>query len=319
MTGQSPHDALFKRFLSRPEQARAQLRAVLPAGVGAGLVWEQLRLVPGSFVDADLRWRHTDLLFAVPAAGDREALIYVVVEHQSSPDPVMPLRMLRYLVRIWDRHLTQSGGDRLPPIFPVVLSHGPRWRAPTSLAEMIDADAEVAAAFAQLLQFRFVLDDLAASDLRALQGRALPEQALVALALLQDSARPQRRVAEVLLELQSELTGFDQADLVSVWMYVQLTTDIPPLELYRLAEQLGPTIQEAYMSTAEALRTEGRMAGRAEGRAETLLQQIAHKFGPLDPAAAQRVRDASPSELTDWTGRILTATTLHELLGRESR
>ena len=102
-------------------------------------------------------------------------------------------------------------------------------------------------------------------------------------------------------------------------MYVHATSDKPPSELYRLAEQLGPAIQEAYMTTAEALRTEGRMAGRAEGRAETLLQLIAYKFGPLDSAARQRVRHASPSELTDRTHRILTAITLHELLGHESR
>jgi hypothetical protein len=61
------------------------------------------------FVDATLQWRHSHPLFTVPLAG-REALVYVLVEHQSSGDPLMPFRMLRYMVRIWDRYLTEHPG-----------------------------------------------------------------------------------------------------------------------------------------------------------------------------------------------------------------
>jgi predicted transposase YdaD len=42
---------------------------------------ESLRLMPGSFVDDELRSRHTDLLFSVTFRG-RPALIYVLFEHQ---------------------------------------------------------------------------------------------------------------------------------------------------------------------------------------------------------------------------------------------
>ena len=36
----------------------------------------------------------------------RAAFVYVLIEHQSSPDPMMPLRMLRYVMRIWERWTT---------------------------------------------------------------------------------------------------------------------------------------------------------------------------------------------------------------------
>jgi hypothetical protein len=34
--------------------------------------------------------------------GGGEALVYVLLEHQSTFDPRMPLRLLQYLVRVWE-------------------------------------------------------------------------------------------------------------------------------------------------------------------------------------------------------------------------
>jgi hypothetical protein len=54
-------------------------------------------------------------------AGD---LLYMLVEHPSSPDPFMPLRLLRHIDRILDRYRRDHPGARhLPAVIPVVLSH----------------------------------------------------------------------------------------------------------------------------------------------------------------------------------------------------
>jgi predicted transposase/invertase (TIGR01784 family) len=99
----TPHDSVFRRVLGVPENMASQLRAVLPPEVAARLDLARLARVPGSFVDETLKWRHSDLLFTAPAEG-RDALVYVLVEHQSSSDPLMALRMLRYITRVWDRY-----------------------------------------------------------------------------------------------------------------------------------------------------------------------------------------------------------------------
>jgi hypothetical protein len=91
----SPHDSVFRRVFGVPENAASQLRAVLPPGLAGRLDLGRLAPVPGSFVDEALRWRHSDLLFAAPLDG-RDAFVYVLVEHQSSADPLMAFRMLRY-------------------------------------------------------------------------------------------------------------------------------------------------------------------------------------------------------------------------------
>jgi predicted transposase YdaD len=67
--------------------------------------------VPGSFVDEALRWRHSEVLFTAPLDG-HDALLYVLIEHQSSDDPLMVFRMLRYVTRIWDQRLFSVAGMR---------------------------------------------------------------------------------------------------------------------------------------------------------------------------------------------------------------
>ncbi|NEE02295.1 Rpn family recombination-promoting nuclease/putative transposase [Phytoactinopolyspora halotolerans] len=88
----SPHDAVFRRVLGEPVNAASQLRGILPAALVERLDLDRLTPAGGSFIDPTLQWRHTDLLFTVPLDG-HEAFVYVLIEHQSSTDALMPLRM----------------------------------------------------------------------------------------------------------------------------------------------------------------------------------------------------------------------------------
>lgn len=82
MSQPSHHDAVFRRVLGEPANAASQLRSVLPAELAERLDLDQLTRVSENFVDEDLQWRHTDLLFTAPLDG-LDAFIYVLVEHQS--------------------------------------------------------------------------------------------------------------------------------------------------------------------------------------------------------------------------------------------
>lgn len=84
----------------------------------------------------------------------------------------------------------------------------------------------------------------------------------------------------------------------------------------------GPVAQEALMTTAEKLRAEGEARGlalgeargRALGEADLLLEQLTVKFGPQDAVVEARVRTASSGQLHTWGRRILTATSVDEVL-----
>jgi predicted transposase/invertase (TIGR01784 family) len=170
----SPHDALFKYVFSQPEHAASELRAVLPAALSARLDWGSLELQPTSFVDERLSGREADVLFTVSYDG-RSAFLYVLLEHQSTNDPLMAFRLLRYLVRIWEAVLAeQPDRQRLPAIIPVVVHHSSSgWTAARDLGSSIDLDAETLAILGSYVpEFRFVLDDLSHADDAALRGRA---------------------------------------------------------------------------------------------------------------------------------------------------
>jgi predicted transposase/invertase (TIGR01784 family) len=80
-----PHDSLFRFVFGKPVHAASELRAVLPQQLAERLDLASLRPVNGSFVDEELRNRHCDVLMRTTLDG-RDAFVYVLIEHQSSPD-----------------------------------------------------------------------------------------------------------------------------------------------------------------------------------------------------------------------------------------
>ena len=137
----TPHDALFKLTFKEIENIVGELRAVLPPELLAQLDLDTLELVPASFIDEELSSRHSDLLYKVKIKFEgSDALLFVLLEHQSTVDSMMPYRILRYMVLIWDHWLAQGenkNAKTLPPIFPVVLHHGEGgWNAAVDLSEL---------------------------------------------------------------------------------------------------------------------------------------------------------------------------------------
>src|SRR5688500_10897972 len=189
----APHDALFKATFSQPERAAEQLRWLLPPELVARMDFASLAVESGSFVDDALRERHTDLLYSLRIDG-RPARVYVLFEHQSSVDPWMPLRLLRYMLRVWEGCAGEAGPP-LPVIVPVVLHHSDTgWRAATRFEALFDlppATAEFTP------HFRFVLDDLGAHSEAAVQERAVSAFTRLVLAALQQ-ARSGRDLAQLL-------------------------------------------------------------------------------------------------------------------------
>src|SRR5690349_11663124 len=140
-----PHD-LFARFtFGHPERAAAELRAALPPHVVSEVDWSSLRREPGSVVDPELRETESDLLFTARLREGRPLLLYVLLEHQSSVDRWMALRMLRYVVRQVE-HWREKHPEHtvLPVIIPLVMYHGPdgAWLAPRRVEELFDLPGE---------------------------------------------------------------------------------------------------------------------------------------------------------------------------------
>ena len=139
-----PHDELFKISLT-PDAARQLCKAVLPAPAADLFARATLTRQPESFVEGALA---SDVLYSAQIGEREEVLLYVLFEHQSSVDPLMAYRVLRYMTLIWGRWLREhSDAAKLPPIVPIVVYHGERgWSAPLRFEELVDLPPALAQA-----------------------------------------------------------------------------------------------------------------------------------------------------------------------------
>ena len=62
-----PHDALFKAAFEQPDNAAALVRRCLSDELAATIDWSTMELMPGSFVDDELRSRHCESASAAAA------------------------------------------------------------------------------------------------------------------------------------------------------------------------------------------------------------------------------------------------------------
>lgn len=135
----NPHDAAFKSAFQRRDIAEAFFREYLPEKIRRHIDFTRLEVVSSSFVDAELRESHSDVVYQATIAG-KKGFLYILFEHQSTPDRRMAFRLLCYMVNIWKAFVAQHPGEKyLPVIFPAVLYHGKRvWHAPLHLADLIN-------------------------------------------------------------------------------------------------------------------------------------------------------------------------------------
>jgi predicted transposase/invertase (TIGR01784 family) len=313
-----PHDTLFRFVFSQPEHARGLLAGLAPPGLRDRIAWSTLRHLPGTFVAPELDQRHADVLFEAEVAGC-PALLYLLLEHQSEPDPLMPLRVLGYVMRIAERHMREHPeARRVPLVLPIVVHHGERgWTAPRTYDAIVDAPAEVLeAAGPHVPRLELLIDDLAAQPVEALRARQMTAAATLALIALLRMRSTDDAIGELrrLLDLAAQVLGAPGGTdaLVAILRYILNVTHVARPELRELFRRLGPRAEEAVMSTADVIREEGRAEGRAEGEAKAVRATTlrALQLRGLTPTDEQRRRLEACVDLETlgrWFERALSA------------
>ncbi len=313
-----PHDALFKAAFEHPEHAAGLLESILPATLSSAIAWPTITHEAGSFIDAELADHHTDLLFSVETKGAR-AFLYLLLEHQSTNDRQMPLRMLVYLTRIWERFHKQSSGD-LPRIIPVLISNVPGgWAAPRAFGELFAPHPEELSDLERFTpDFDLVILDLAHLSNDDIKARALAVFPTLALWILRDG-RDMKEVMENLAEWAQALheaarTPDGMEALTVVFRYLALVSDGFSWSEFRAKlHEVAPEAEEAVMTIAEQLIAQGEAKGRVEGQVSLLTKLLTLKFGEIPPHRRTRMESASLAELDVWAERVLSATTLDEV------
>jgi hypothetical protein len=274
-----PHDALFKSAFETPADAAALLRELLPAVLRELVAWDTLHGEPASFVDPSLADQHSDLLYSAWLRTDPPKPLHVLLEHQSTADPAMPLRALSYRTRIWNRCRKQRPDAWLPPILTVLVSHVPGgWTTSRSLADMFDPGVlAIPDLEASVPRCSMVIEDLAGVSDDDLQARSLAAFQKLALWLLRDARAPRR----LLDSFDTWIGAFGEAERAPAGndaitaLLTYLFRVIGPVhrdELRAKIRKLGPRTEEISMTIAEQLHEEGLEEGLAKGRKEGLAQ-----------------------------------------------
>ena len=274
------HDRLFRAGLSNPAAAAAFLIDRLPPDVAARIDWNSLKLESGSFVDPDLRLSESDLLFSAKADG-RDIGIYVIFEHQSTRDPCVPMRLLRYMVRIW--HRWEQNPENRPPypqIVSIVLAqNGSVWDVDPTLSSLFSFTGPDDPMRRYLPDFLYELIQLATLPFDGI--RSTPDGILALRVLkaersgelLSDAVWDEELLARVLI---------DTFHLIVSYMYNRDSVDNDAL-FHKIESIVSEPHRTAAMTLAQKLRQEGRTEGRTEGNLaasrQSVIEALEVRFG----------------------------------------
>ncbi len=247
-----------------------------------------------------------------PRAAD-DAYIYLLIEHQSTPEQLMAHRMLGYQRRIRDRHIAHHGGTTVPVVIPIVIYQGRRpWNAPTEVADVTAADEQLAATLGDYLpRARFYLDDLTRLDDNELRARQLtPTLRVVYVSLRRGPGDTDFTVW--LPDWRAEIVGLSDQTLSMLVSYLVLVGNTTREKLRAFAATTGPHTEEIIMTAAGRLITEawaegearGRAEGEARGEARLLVKQLTTRYGTLNADLRERLENATTDDIELWATRF---------------
>lgn len=296
-TTSTPHDAVFKKFLRHPDTARDFLTFHLPPELRRICDLGTLRLESGSFIEEDLRAYYSDVLYKVKMIAGT-GYIYVVIEHQSTPDSHMAFRLMRYAIAAMQRHL-DAGHKTLPLVVPLLFYHGTTTPYPFSLS-WLDAFTDSKLAL-QLYSTPFPLVDITVIE----DDVIMQHRRIALLELLQKHIRQrdltglmERLVTLLLMDYTSD------SQLKTLLNYMAHNGEvINGSDFFRHLAQRSPQHKETLMTIAEQLKQKGHREGLLEGRrAEALRIARTMLLAGLDSETVIRITGLSLKEIQQPEG-----------------
>ena len=325
----NPHDKFFKESFTRLEVARELFANYLPTAVRQTLSLDSLTLMPQSFVDQELQAQYGDLLYQVELADNpaETVYIYLLLEHKSYPDPLTPLQLLRYMVRIWDRDAEAK--KPLCPIVPIVVYHGQAtWHISPNFGALFTGGDPLRAYWPH---FAYELQDIShLSDEEIIGSYELQ----LTLLLFKYIASPNLRdhlpeIFALLRELGEDKPLVEYMKRV-LYYIIKAGRYLNRPELVKIVQgELAEEGNKAMQTIADLWIEEGREEGRAEGREEgreegllvgrmealqeTVLDLLYIRFGTVPDEIEERVNEIKHvATLQQWRRLAATAVSLTE-------
>ena len=312
-----PHDRFAKALLSDPEKAGIFLRERLPKEIAELLAPEPPKLVPGSFVDKELREHLTDRLFKAKTISGRTALLYILIDHKSSPDKKVGWQFQKYMTKALEQWVLENPNWKLlPAIVPFLFYHGAaEWKIPDEFLALVDAEEGWQP---YLLNFRFPVFDLG----KIPDGKLSCHPQLRAWLLAAKYATRKGRQLEVKEFLVEVLTDSGE-DFSVIVRYMMETYQSFGEETFREiirrvrpekeAEMMSQFAQEIIAQGKPEWLKQGWQQGRQEESASMLSRQLQRRFQEVPSWASEKIAKADLSTLEEWSLRFVDAQSLEDV------
>jgi len=129
------HDQLFKRIMGNEIAAQEFLEYYLPSNFKEQLDLSKIKVEKESYIEESLRRKYSDIVYAVSTKNKESAFIYILLDHQSTSDYWMALRLWKYTLLLCERH--KKNNDKLPVIYPMIMYNGvEEYSAPRNIWEL---------------------------------------------------------------------------------------------------------------------------------------------------------------------------------------
>lgn len=264
-TIRSPHDKFFKAAMSDLRVAKDFFDFHLPPSIKKTIELDTLAISKGSFVDPTLVESATDMLFTVDFAG-QSGYLYVLVEHQSTPDKLMPFRIFKYIMNIMDHHLKSKSSEQacLPVVYPLLFYTGAsNYNFSTDIFDLFceskDLAKQVFMQPFQLIQINQIADEV------------LKQRVWSGIMELSMKHIFQSNILSYLKSVLSLLEKIKMADdhdyAQTVLTYIFNTAEISDKQTFSqmIRENVSPEIEEIVMTPAQYFREEGFEKGIEKG------------------------------------------------------
>ena len=318
------------RWLFEDKEYVRDLVEILASELAAHIDFSRLSQINRSFIPDTLREQESDMVFTAPfqtESGTDELLIYILIEHQSTVDPIMGFRVLFYMMQIWDSQRREWESNNVPksqwrfrPILPIVYYTGEkRWSNPLTLEAIMDMP-DMLARFVPKFDTLFLsVNETDAADLKetghplgwlltVLQQENADEETLIDAMLetfsyfdtLGEEYAPQRRKAMIYLILFILHRRHPNEHKNLITLIDQRTHD---MEVENMAQ-----------SIIEITKEEGREEGRTQAKRESIIKLIQSRFDVLPEAVATEIDSIQSLDRLDVIfDKALTAETLDEI------
>ena len=293
----NPHDKLFRASLQYPEVAREFLEMYLPSDIKKQVDLSLITYCNTSFIDEQLKLSQSDVLFKT-VINQKDAYIYILAEHQFKVDKLMPFRLMKYMVNIWDLHIKQAGKKNalpLPVIFPLVFYTG-------------DGPYHGCRVFSELFEDSEMMQKVLISPFHLIDVNTLSEEELTSHVwagtmgfIMRQSFKKHltREILKIVDNLNTIGLNKHGQYVVELVKYI-LNIDDDHRNVAEFVnimhDKLLPSVEEEIMTLAERIEEKGRLDGRLDEKMQIAKKLLQEK---TDPAFVAKITELSLEKIKE--------------------